>query len=117
MVGVGLAGPMPLNAAALERSIKHITVDHGLVRWSNVAHTPVSYNQLSSVVPGVLTVYDLPDLAATLAPRPLTIRAPRDAALRPVPQAELEKAYQVCREAYGWRGVEKSLVLRAGAAE
>jgi cephalosporin-C deacetylase-like acetyl esterase len=117
IVGVGLAAPVALHAAALQPSIKQVTLERGLISWSNVAHMPVSYNQLSSVVPGVLKVYDLPDLAATLAPRPLTIRAPLDAALRPVAQADGEKAYRECRDAYGWRGVVKSFVLQAGAAD
>jgi hypothetical protein len=58
----------------------------------------MSYNQLSSVVPGVLTVYDLPELAATLAPRPLTLRAPVTAALQPVTQAQLDDAHAAVRE-------------------
>ena len=39
---------------------------------------------MGSVVPGVLEAYDLPDLAARLAPLPLTIQAPVDAMGEPV---------------------------------
>jgi dienelactone hydrolase/pimeloyl-ACP methyl ester carboxylesterase len=113
----GLTGPVALHAAALEPSIRQVTLDHALASWSNVAHTPVTVNQLSSVVPNVLKSYDLPELAATLAPRPVTIRAPLDAALRPVAQADLEKAYQSCREAFEKHGASKSLVLHAAPAQ
>ncbi len=116
VMGIGLTGPVVLHAAALEPSIRQVTVEHALVSWSNVAHTPASYNQLSSVLPGVLKVYDLPELAATLAPRSLTIRAALDASLRPVSQADLDGAYQVCRDSYGKMGAVKALVLKASSS-
>jgi dienelactone hydrolase len=115
--GFGLTAPVALHAAALEQSIKQVTLERSLVSWSNVAHTPASYNQLSGVVPGVLKVYDLPELAATLAPRPLTIRGSLNAALQPVAQAELDNAYGVCREMYARRAAAKELVIRASLTE
>ena len=42
----------------------------------------VQLNQLTNVVPGALKVYDLPDLAAAIAPRPLTIEGAVDPANR-----------------------------------
>ena len=52
---------------------------------------------MGNVVPGVLQSYDLPDLAARLAPLPLTIDAPVDAMGEPISQATLERAYARCR--------------------
>ncbi len=112
----GLTGPIALHAAALDPSIRQVTLDRALVSWTNVAHTPVTLNQLSNVVPNVLTVYDLPELAATLAPRSLRIRASLDAAGRAVTQAELETAYRVCREAFASQGAAKRLTLHAAEA-
>jgi hypothetical protein len=117
MVGAGLCGLVALHAAALEPSIRQVTLERSLVSWSNVAHTPVSENQLSTVVPGVLKVYDLPELAATLAPRALTLHGAVDAALRPVAQNELDQTYRVCRDAFDKQGAGKSLVLRAGLVD
>jgi cephalosporin-C deacetylase-like acetyl esterase len=115
--GFGVTGPVALHAAALEPSIKQVTLESSLVSWSNVAHTPASVNQLSSVVPGVLKAYDLPELAATLSPRALTIRGTVDAALRPVTQAELDLAYGVCRGAYARSGAAAGLVMRAATSK
>jgi hypothetical protein len=42
----------------------------------------------------------LPDLAALLAPRPLTIRAAVDPVGQPVSQEALEQAYGRCKKAY-----------------
>jgi dienelactone hydrolase len=114
VVGVGLAGPVALHAAALEKSIRKVTLEGSLVSWANVAHTPVSYNQLSSAIPGVLKVYDLPELAVMLAPRALIIRGSLDAGLRPIGQAEMDKAYRVCREAYDKQSAGKNFVLAGG---
>jgi hypothetical protein len=58
-------------------------------------------------------VYDLPDLAAAMAPRPLTIRHPVDPVGKPVSQAELEAAYAKAREAYKAAGAEQNLLLQA----
>jgi cephalosporin-C deacetylase-like acetyl esterase len=112
VIGVGEAGPVALHVAALEPRVKQVTLEGCVLSWSNVVNTPVSYGQLASVVPGVLKVYDLPELAATLAPRALTIRNPVDAALRPVTQADLEATYAVCRSAYTRHKADNQLRLQ-----
>jgi cephalosporin-C deacetylase-like acetyl esterase len=114
IVGVGSAGPIALHAAALDPRIKAVTLERSLLSWSSVVQTPITYNQLTNVVPGALKVYDLPDLAATLAPRPLTIRAAVDAAGRPVALAELTRAYAGCRGAYARADARKNLTFLAG---
>jgi dienelactone hydrolase len=115
LTGEGLTGLVPLHLAALmPRRDLEITVDRSLVSWAQVAQTPISVNQLSSVVPGVLRVYDLPELAASLAPRKLTIRNTLDAAQRPVSQADLERAYEPCRAAYAKLDASGNLTLLGG---
>ena len=115
-VGVGVAAPIVLHAAALEPRITRVTLDGGVLSWSLVARTPVTRHQLTNVVPRALEVYDLPDLAAALAPRPLTIKNPVDAAGNPVPQAAVEEAYAAARAAYRAASAADQLVLRAAPA-
>jgi cephalosporin-C deacetylase-like acetyl esterase len=74
IIGVGVTGPVALHAAALDERIKEITLENSLPSWLSVVEQPISTNQLTNVVPGVLKVYDLPDLERTLAPRPVTVR-------------------------------------------
>jgi hypothetical protein len=52
------------------------------------------------VVPGILEAYDLPDLAAAIAPHPLTVRNPLDPAGKPVATDAVREAYAVCRKSY-----------------
>jgi cephalosporin-C deacetylase-like acetyl esterase len=100
VVGVGTAGPVALHAAALDPCIKSVVVERSVISWSAVAAAPLNRGQLTNAVPGVLKVYDLPELAGLIAPRPLTIRDAVDPMLGELSLAEIEKAYAVCRAAY-----------------
>src|SRR5207245_1765101 len=100
VVGIGSAGPIVLHAAALDPSITRVTLENSIVSWSDVVRTPISYNQLTNVVPGALTVYDLPDLAARLAGRRLTIRNPVDPVGKPLSQEAADAAYKSVRTAF-----------------
>jgi cephalosporin-C deacetylase-like acetyl esterase len=113
LTGIGTAGPIALHAAALSSHIKQVTIERSVISWSAVVRTPVSHNQLTNVVPGALQSYDLPDLAAAIAPRPLTIRSAVDPVHQPVSQAELEKAYAVCKTAYTRMDADNQLLLQA----
>jgi len=113
VVGVGAAAPVALHAALLDPRIRRLTLEEMVISWSQVAKTPITVNQLTNVVPGALRVYDLPDLAVALAPRPLAIRFSTDPAGKPVSRAALEDAYRAARSAYAERGADSSLVLEA----
>lgn len=113
VVGVGAAAPVALHAAALEPLVREVTLEGMVVSWTNVARTPLSMNQLTNVVPGALAVYDLPDLAASLSPRPLTIRDARDAGGVPVSPSVLEKSYAEAIAAYASAGAAARLRLSA----
>ena len=109
LIGVGAGGPIALHVAAIDDRVKEVTVEHSLASWSSVARTPLSRGQLASVIPNVLEAYDLPDLAASLAPRRLTVRAPLGPAGLPVAADELEKAFAPARAAYRAMSAEHKL--------
>jgi hypothetical protein len=113
LIATGSTGPIALHAAALDHRIKSVVIERSVISWSAVVRSKLCYNQLSNVVPGALEYYDLPDLAALIAPRPLTIRAPVDPLGKPVSQAELEAAYSKCRAAYNRLNADKNLILEA----
>jgi dienelactone hydrolase/pimeloyl-ACP methyl ester carboxylesterase len=114
VVATGAAVPVALHAAALEPRIECLTLEKGVLSWSAIAQTPVSVRQLPHAVPGALEAYDLADLAAALAPRPLTLRSPRDPQGNPLAPREVEEAWAVVREAYARAGAAERLVLDAG---
>jgi dienelactone hydrolase len=109
----GKAVPAALYAAAHEKVIPELTLEGGIVSWGSVLHHPVTTLELSNVVPGALAYYDLPDLAAMMVPRKLTILSPVDGAGKPVSQTELFLAYRKAREAYHAAEADENLILRA----
>jgi len=109
---VGTAGPAALHAAAMEPRIKQLTLLNSLASWSAVVKTPISHNQLTNVVPGALAVYDLPDLAAAVAPRSLIIHFPTDPTRQEMTLQAALDAYRVARAAYIKAGAEKQLIIR-----
>jgi len=109
----GKAVPAALYAAAHEKVIPELTLEGGIVSWASVLRHPVTTLELSNVIPGVLARADLPELAALMAPRKLTIKAPVDGAGKPVSQADLDAAYAGARKAYQAAGAEANLVLQA----
>src|SRR5262249_7215254 len=115
LVGVGSAAPIVLHAAVMSDAVKSVTIEGGLVSWDNVLRTPISHNQLANVVPGVLAVYDLPELAAAIAPRLLTIRNPVDAAGKPLTKEAAEEAYKNVRAAYKAAGAADKFVIEVNA--
>jgi cephalosporin-C deacetylase-like acetyl esterase len=111
LIGVGSAGPAALHAAALEPRVKQLTLVGALTSWSAVVRTPVSYDQLTNVVPGALAAYDLPDLAAAVAPRPLKVLRPADPTGKPLARAAADDAFGAVRAAYARAGAEKQFTL------
>ncbi|MFO0796245.1 MAG: acetylxylan esterase [Gemmataceae bacterium] len=107
LIGHGAAAPVALHAAALlPDDVAAAQLVGGVVSWDEVARTAVSVNQFATVVPGALAVYDLPDLAASLSPRPLVVRAPKDAAGNPAPPALVERTFAPVRAAYARDGAD-----------
>lgn len=62
VIATGCLGPVAQHAALFEPAIQKVTVRDSVESWTTVASTPLSRRQLVNVVPGVLRVYDLPDL-------------------------------------------------------
>jgi hypothetical protein len=112
LVGYGAAGLAVIHAAALDERdlIRGVTLDRTLVSWTNAVQSGVSYRQLTSVVPGVLQFYDLPELAGRLEPCRLEVRAALNAMGQQVSQGELESTYAACKRSYG---ASNALLLRA----
>ena len=75
LVGVGAAGPVALHAAALDERFASLTLQDAIRSWVDdvVAH-PRRENVIGYMVPSALLKYDLPDLVAAVAPRPVRIQ-------------------------------------------
>lgn len=76
LYGRGPAGPVALHAAALDGRFAALDLDGSLGSWEALVAARFQRQQLTTVVPGALRHYDLPDLVKAIAPRPVVIRNP-----------------------------------------
>jgi hypothetical protein len=67
--GTGHMGLVLLHAALLDSRLKHIAIDHVLDSYASLLQAPLPTGAPEDIVPGVLRVYDLPDLARALGAR------------------------------------------------
>jgi cephalosporin-C deacetylase-like acetyl esterase len=68
------AGATPaLYAAALDQRIRSLTLDGVLASYESVIEQRIHRRIFEHVVPGALRAFDLPDLAAWIAPRPVRV--------------------------------------------
>lgn len=101
-IGAGRAATWLLFAAVLDDAarIQAAVCDHGLVSYKSLAQADRYRYSADIFLPGVLNRFDLPQVAAALADRPLTLLSP----LGPMKQAlathEAESAYEWTRKAY-----------------
>ena len=89
IIAIGEAGPPALHAVALEEDLfASLVLCRSLVSWADVVRTPVTRNQLTNVIHGVLKSYDLPDLLALIPPDKVEIHEALNAAGKPVSPKE-----------------------------
>lgn len=109
----GLAGVWALCAAALDPAISATTCHSPLLAYAALTRMDRYYVPASYLVRGLLTHTDLPEIAALVAPRRLTLTAPVDAMLQPVPMNEAIAEYRPTRDAYRRAGHAGRFTLAA----
>ncbi len=100
-----------LHAAALDPRIAGVVIEDGLLSYASVARTPIHRGVFDSIVPGVLGVYDFPDLVASLAPRPVQLVNMRSPTGNLVFLREVQSEYAYAQAAYSALGAAGRLKL------
>jgi dienelactone hydrolase len=98
-----------------EQKVDAVALDGGLASFQSVLESPFIYLPHDSAVPGALTVGDLCDVAAELAPRPLRLQSLVDGRNRPVSLESLQRAYAPALSEYRAAGASERLELAAEA--
>jgi cephalosporin-C deacetylase-like acetyl esterase len=107
--GVGAGAVALLHEALLDDRIKEVVLKEMLVSYRAVTSQRLHHGLYESIVPGALRVYDLPDLVATLAPRPVWIVNATDPLGKRIGTEEAEKAYGLAREGFRALAAEPAL--------
>ena len=98
----GITGPALMHAAATDESLKAAAFIETPISWESVImHRFYDPAIGSTVVPGGLTRYDLPDILGLCSPRNILIVDPIDGDGRPAPKSLREKTALVVKALYG----------------
>jgi cephalosporin-C deacetylase-like acetyl esterase len=109
--GFGEAAPVLLHAAALDDRIKNVVLKNMLVSYESVVTEKISRRIFENIVPGVLAKYDLPDLAATLAPRRVAIINPVNPRGQSLELSQALLQYEHTKAAFKLAGASSSFVI------
>jgi hypothetical protein len=99
----GMATPL-LHAAAWEQGIGKVALIEPFVSFASVALHRYYQISFADLVPNALPAYDLTDLEAGLAPRPLLIVNPADHLMKPASSAVIDRELDLVRKAYASKG-------------
>ena len=107
--------PVLLHAAAFESSIKKVVLIEPYTSYRAIVMYRF-YNPafIYSTVPNALTAYDLPDLAASLAPRKLLIAGATDGAGNESDAEETAEDFAIIKTAYKYKNADEQLRIIPG---
>ncbi len=105
-------GPLLAFLSALfEADVKTVYARGGLTGFESVLHSQFCYLPYDTVIPGVLTVGDLCDVAAGLAPKRLRLEGLVDGLNRRVDLPTARSIYQPALQSYQAAGAAANLVV------
>lgn len=105
LYGRGNAAVVALHAAALSPKVTSVALEAMPLSYLAITQAKLHRGLVEIIVPGVLKDYDLPDLAAAIAPRPVYLTDTRDPAGIPLLEAPIRAAYPKSHVQYrpeGW---------------
>jgi pimeloyl-ACP methyl ester carboxylesterase len=116
-VGVGRAANWLLFGAALDQRIRSLVCDHGLLSYKILVQADRYRYGADMFLGGVLQKFDLPQVAASIADRRLSLLSPLDAMKRTVRVAAAESAYEWTRRIHSSVRPGGQLLIAAHAPE
>lgn len=112
IIGAGNGGVVALYAAALEPRIASADLHDAVASYMAVVRSRTHRDMIGIVVPGVLSEFDLPDLAKAIAPRPLRIHSPRDPLGNALDESVASAEYGPATAYYESRGRKQQFQLQ-----
>jgi len=111
IVGHGSGGLLALFAAALNERATTAVCCSSLISYKALATNEFHSWRPPDFVSGILTVCDLPEVAACVAPRRLILAGPLDHMRRRVPRSEAQATYAWTQSVYELFGAGDNLVI------
>jgi pimeloyl-ACP methyl ester carboxylesterase len=104
VLGKGNGGVLALALAVLEPRVEKLAIEGSVLSYLALARARYHEDLTALFIPGVLEDFDLPDLAAALAPRPLWIVDPRSPTHALISTERVRSEYEPARRAYEQAG-------------
>jgi cephalosporin-C deacetylase-like acetyl esterase len=111
IIGKGLGGLLALYASAFNSKFKITAIIENLYTYKSLVENDIYNYGLEVVIPGVLKYYDIPNLAGTIAPRPLSILNPTDHNKKVVDKEILYSNYKWTNNVYSKMNSGKNLQI------
>ena len=109
-IGHGLGGLIVLYSAALDERVASAAATRSLLSYEAIVENELYTHRFPTFAPGLLRDFDLPEVAAMIAPRPLLLANPVDQVHRIAPPDDVEKTYQPAAAFYKLAGNATNLV-------
>ena len=117
IVGVGRGGLWGLYATAIDTSVAHCVMLRSLDAYKSLTERRRHNHHFSIYLPGCLKDFDLPQVAACLAPRPLTMINPVNSRKERREAAEVQREYALAGAIYRLRAApQKFRILTTDSA-
>lgn len=104
LAGKGWAGVIALFTAAIDPEVTSLAVEGTPVSFGEIAAAYLYNQPVSLMLPAVLQDFDLPDVLASLAPRPLLVLDPQNAMTRKMDREEARQTGEFIRRRYARGG-------------
>lgn len=115
LIGQGAGALWAMHAAALDPRITSVVAERGLISYRSLAQTDRYVHNAGIFVRGVLKHYDLPQVAAAIAPRELSLVSPVDPMKRHLNSDAAAEAWRFTKEAYTEAGAPEALHFVTGS--
>ncbi len=115
--GVGAGALLLLHEAVVDERVKKVALEGMLLSYESVVTHRMHRDVFESVIPGVLKAYDLPDLVAALAPRPVWIVNAKDPMGKQVGIAEVRTQFSRSVQAFKTLGGESAIQIAVAKPE
>ena len=104
--------PVLLHAAAFDNDISGIALIEPYSSYRSIVNCHFYVSAfIPGVVPGALKAFDLPDIEAALAPRPLLIAGTTDGNGKTTDEDDIKADLDVVRSAYKSKNAERQLII------
>jgi cephalosporin-C deacetylase-like acetyl esterase len=111
LIGKGMGALWSLYAAVLDTRVLSVVLDGGLLSYGCLAKSDRYLHGANIVIPDVLRHFDLPQVAAAVANRPLALVSPVDEMKQSVELHVARQAFEWTRAAYAAVGAESQFVI------